>query len=375
MSPSPVMPAVKLAWRDTDRAYSRTGTAENRLAARKPLRQLMAVLPFAVGHQLVVVDVHGNSASLMERAWPLHLQNRAEHPQLLAGHCPDALGQGVGVLQGDAVRGQKVPPRVADLHFPDDGTAQIVQPQSRFCLFQLILRGGQIKPDGTSGGGQREGKGGEVGLFLRLHCLPALHIPLFRMDAAQQLPLFRADLGVIQIGFDVLGKNEFAGDGGGIHQETAQILVRFDAGEQLIAVQAARHAQRIIQASGVFRRQGTGENLLGLQIHGIHQPGQLVQLPDAFFAEQGVALKVSGKGLRSPFAAYDLRGGPAAELLHSDHLVSDLIRFRGEADVCHILAERTLCNVKHHYASPPISCWCCSAGLSRINSSSVTLPW
>ena len=41
--PSPVMEAVKLAWRDMDRAYSRTGTVENRLTAIKPLKQLMAV--------------------------------------------------------------------------------------------------------------------------------------------------------------------------------------------------------------------------------------------------------------------------------------------------------------------------------------------
>ncbi len=89
----------------------------------------------------------------------------------------------------------------------------------------------------------------------------------------------------------------------------------------------------------MFHHQRPRKNLLGLQIHGIHQSSQLVQLLHTSFAEQCVALNIAGGDFRGAVAAYDIRGGPATEFLYGDHLVPDLVHFRREADVCYIIAK------------------------------------
>ena len=260
-------------------------------------------------------------------------------------------------------------PGVTDLHIPDSRAAQVT-PQRPFCLLQRIILGGQIKADDASGGSQGEGESGPVCLFLRLDHFPALHIAVGRVRPAVVGVIGRADPGVVQVGTHRLG--ELHPGLPMLHQPAAQLLVRGHALDELVPAQVGGDVQDIIQAVDALRPERPGKNLLGIQIHGVHQPGQPVQLLHAGFLVQRGGIQPILKVPHRAIAPDEQRLDTGVQLLQ---LLPHLLLRGGEGDR-YTLSVVFVGNVQDHGQIPPIPCSCryCSAGSSIIRASSVRLP-
>lgn len=184
--------------------------------------------------------------------------------------------------------------------------------------------------------------------------------------------MLRTDPGIVQVGPHRFG--EIHPGQSMLHQPAAQFFIAGHALHKLVSIQAGGDSQDIIQTVDAFRTKCSGENILRLHIHGVHQLRQTVQLLDASFTKKVITLDVTCKDFRGALASYNVRRVITAEFLQPEHGVSDLVRVRGKADMLHLRIETAFGHMKYHYAIPPIS-WRCSAGSSFISSSSVRLPW